>query len=305
MDIIPDSMQAVTNVELPLPKFRSGKVREVFDLGDSLLMVATDRVSAFDVVLPNGIPDKGMILTQLSLFWFRQFDDIIDHHVIASDDEAIEDTLRLAYRDELRGRSMIVKKCRPIPIESVARAYLAGSLYKEYLSMGGINLYGIDIPQGVPLCGKLREVIYTPATKAQEGHDENISFEEATRIVGSDIAETCRKATLSIFEKASEICDRAGIILADTKFEFGIDSGRVILIDEVLTPDSSRFWPKDKYTPGKAQDSLDKQFIRDYLETLDWNKTAPGPALPDTVVAETRSRYIDIFERITGRQPAI
>ena len=302
-------MQAVTDIELPLKKFRSGKVREVFDLGDSLLMVATDRVSAFDVVMPNGIPDKGKILNQLSLFWFTQFDDIIENHILAANDDDIRYRLGNAYHENLRGRSVIVKKCEPILIESVARAYLAGSLFKEYLAAGGANsnitIHGISMPPGISLCGKLPEVIFTPATKAQEGHDENISFRQAAEIVGEDIANRCRDATLAIFGKASEICEKAGIILADTKFEFGMDNGKVILIDEALTPDSSRFWPKETYAPGKPQDSLDKQYIRDFLETLDWDKTPPAPALPEAVVQETRARYIDIFRRITGRQPVL
>lgn len=300
-------MKAVTTIDLSLPKMRSGKVREVFDLGDCLLMVATDRVSAFDVVMPNGIPDKGKILNQLSLHWFGLFGDLSSHHVVTADDSEIAAQLGAAYHERLRGRSMIVAKCQPVLIESVARAYLSGSLYKEYLAAGGaereVTLHGIDLPAGVPLCGKLPKTIFTPATKAQEGHDENISFDHAAQIVGREIAEQCREATLAIFERAVGICHNAGIILADTKFEFGMRNGELILIDEILTPDSSRFWPRDTYRPGRAQDSLDKQFIRDYLETLDWDKTAPGPELPDIIVAETRSRYIDIFRRITGSHP--
>ncbi|MEO7454499.1 MAG: phosphoribosylaminoimidazolesuccinocarboxamide synthase [Fimbriimonadales bacterium] len=302
-------MEAVTKVDLPIRKFRSGKVREVFDLDDALLMVATDRVSAFDVVLPNGIPDKGKVLNQLSVYWFGQFDEIIPNHVITADDNEVADRLGSAYDDSLRGRSVIVRKCDPVLIESVARSYLAGSLYKEYLAAGGadhaVRLHGIDIPGGIQLCGLLPAPIFNPATKAQEGHDENISFEEASEIAGEEIASECKRATLAIFEKATAICDRADIILADTKFEFGMVDDRLILIDEVLTPDSSRFWPRQSYAPGKNQDSLDKQYIRDYLETLDWNKTAPGPHLPDAAVKETRARYIDIFERITGTQPQL
>jgi phosphoribosylaminoimidazole-succinocarboxamide synthase len=300
-------MQAVTQIDLPIPRFRSGKVREVFDLGDSLLMVATDRVSAFDVVLPNGIPDKGKILNQLSQFWFGQFDEIIPNHLITTNDNDIAEKLGNDYRPELEGRSVIVKKCEPVLIESVARAYLAGSLYKEYISAGGpeaeVELHGITIPKNIPLCGKLPQTIFTPATKAQEGHDENISYEVAKNIAGAEIVEKCKLATLQIFEKAVQICKKADIILADTKLEFGIHNDSVILIDEALTPDSSRFWPAQNYAPGQNQDSLDKQYIRDYLETLDWDKTAPGPSLPETVVAETRNRYIDIFRRITGNDP--
>jgi len=300
-------MKAVTSIEISLPKLRSGKVREVFDLGERILMVATDRVSAFDVVMPNGIPDKGKILNQLSLYWFELFGDVSPHHVVTADDAEIAAALDEAYDERLRGRSMIVAKCQPILIESVARAYLSGSLYKEYLSAGGatndVLLHGHSLPHGIPLCGKLPQTIFTPATKAQEGHDENISFDRASEIVGFEIAEQCRDATLAIFEHAASRCLEAEIILADTKFEFGLRNGEVILIDEILTPDSSRFWPKEAYSPGRPQDSLDKQFIRDYLETLNWDKTAPGPTLPDDIVAETRSRYIDIFQRITGRRP--
>lgn len=302
-------MQAVTTIDLSIPKTRSGKVREVFDLGERLLMVATDRVSAFDVVMPNGIPDKGKILNQLSLYWFGIFSDLSPHHVITADDEEIETELGDAYDDTLRGRSMIVAKCQPVLIESVARAYLSGSLYKEYLGAGDrdheITLHGINLPAGIPLCGKLPKTIFTPATKAQEGHDENISFDQAADVAGRDIVEQCRDATLAIFERAQSVCERAEIILADTKFEFGLRNGELILIDEILTPDSSRFWPQDTYQPGRAQDSLDKQYIRDYLETLDWNKTAPGPVLPDNIVIETRNRYIDIFRRITGSHPSL
>jgi phosphoribosylaminoimidazole-succinocarboxamide synthase len=286
---------------------RSGKVREVFDLGDQLLMVATDRVSAFDVVMPNGIPDKGKILNQLSLYWFELFNGLSPHHVVTANDREIELLLGTSYDERLRGRSMVVVKCQPVMIESVARAYLSGSLYKEYLAAGGtesdVDLHGISLPTGIPLCGKLPEIIFTPATKAQEGHDENISFQYAAEVIGRGIAEQCREATLAIFEKAVKVCFKAGIILADTKFEFGLRNGELILIDEVLTPDSSRFWPEASYQPGRPQDSLDKQFIRDYLETLDWNKSAPGPELPPDIVDETRTRYIDIFTRITGSHP--
>lgn len=302
-------MNSVTQINLSLPKLRSGKVREVFDLGDHLLMVATDRVSAFDVVMPNGIPDKGKILNQLSLHWFGKFGDICANHVVTANDEEIAAELGGAYHDSLRGRSMIVKKCEPILIESVARAYLAGSLHKEYVKAGGkdhpVMLHGIEFGSGIPLSGKLPTPIFTPATKAQEGHDENISFEQAAEIVGPETATYCRDATLSIFKRAQSICEAADIILADTKFEFGFRNDEIILIDEVLTPDSSRFWPQDTYEPGRAQDSLDKQFIRDYLETLDWDKTPPGPELPESIVLETRDRYIDIFVRITGARPSL
>jgi phosphoribosylaminoimidazole-succinocarboxamide synthase len=304
-------MRAVTKIELPgVTKLRSGKVREVFALGDELLMVATDRVSAFDVVMPNGIPDKGKILNQLSHYWFQRFESIVPHHVITADDADIASRLGTAYdASVLEGRSMLVKKCEPILIESVARAYLSGSLYKEYIAEGGatapVTLHGINLPEGIALCGKLPNSIFTPATKAQEGHDENISFSDAARIVGTEIVESCRNLTLTIFELARKFCEQTGIILADTKFEFGILNDEIILIDEVLTPDSSRYWPAETYTPGRAQDSLDKQYLRDYLEALDWDKTEPGPALPESVVLETRERYCDIFRRLTGGDPKI
>lgn len=302
--------EAVTEFSLPgVPKLRSGKVREVFDLGDALMMVATDRVSAFDVVLPNGIPDKGKILNQLSVFWFRAVADLSPHHLITADDSAIAERLGDSYDARLAGRSVLVEKCEPVLIECVARAYLSGSLYKEYTAAGGqesdVALHGIELPRGISLCGKLPSTIFTPATKAQEGHDINIDLETARSIGGAEIVDECRARTLAIFERARGICDDAGIILADTKFEFGIHADGILLIDEALTPDSSRFWPKDSYQPGRNQDSLDKQFIRDYLETLDWDKTAPGPVLPEAVVAETRSRYIDIYKRIAGADPRL
>jgi len=307
---MPASTSAVTQIELlGVPLARSGKVREVYDLGTTLLMVATDRVSAFDVVLPNGIPDKGKILNQLSAFWFRKLSHIVPNHMITIEDAEIELALRDAYDQRLSGRAMLVQKCEPILIESVARSYIAGSLYKEYVGAGGmeqpVTLHNIPLPKGLLLCERLPETIYTPATKAQSGHDENISYEEAARIAGVDTLAQCKMATLRLFQSAQSVCESADILLADTKFEFGMRDGTVTLIDEVLTPDSSRFWPKDKYLPGRNQESLDKQFIRDYLETLDWDKTHPGPMLPDAVVAETRQRYIDIFERITGESPRL
>jgi phosphoribosylaminoimidazole-succinocarboxamide synthase len=259
--------------------------------------------------MPSGIPDKGKILNQLSLHWFGLFNDLSPNHVITADDTQIEAELCGAYDESLRGRSMIVAKCQPVLIESVARSYLSGSLYKEYAAAGGadhaVTLHGIEFPAGIPLCGKLLGTLFTPATKAQQGHDENISFEQAAEVAGRDVATQCRDATLAIFERAEKLCEKAGIILADTKFEFGMRNGELILIDEILTPDSSRFWPQNLYKSGRPQDSLDKQYIRDYLETLDWNKTAPGPELPEEIVIETRNRYIDIFRRITGNDPRI
>lgn len=304
------TVPAVVSVEIPFPKLRSGKVREVYDLGDALLMVATDRISAFDVVLPNGIPDKGRILNQLSAFWFENLEDVVPNHCITTNDEVIRERLGTAYKHEsLSGRSMLVQKCQPFPIECVARAYLAGSLYKEYIAAGGrerdVTLHGIALPAGIQRCGHLPETIFTPATKANEGHDENIDEQLAAQIVGEDCIQELKKHTLDLFTRASQVCERAGILLADTKLEFGSQNGRILLIDEAFTPDSSRYWPADKYRPGEEQESLDKQFVRNYLETLDWDKTAPGPILPDSVVQETRSRYIEIFRRITGKEPRL
>jgi phosphoribosylaminoimidazole-succinocarboxamide synthase len=304
---------AVTQVEIPgVNKLRSGKVREVFDLGSRLLMVATDRVSAFDVVMPNGIPDKGKVLNQLSAFWFQKLSDICPNHMISVDDREIERAVGQSYSTALKGRSMLVERGTPLPIECVARGYIAGSLYKEYLLAGGVDrevqVHGVGYPKGLLLGSRLPKPVFTPATKAVEGHDENISQEQAAEIVGGEIAADCEAITLRLFAAASAVCESAGILLADTKFEFsstGSDRavGRLMLIDEALTPDSSRFWPSATYAPGRAQESLDKQFIRDYLEGLDWDKTPPGPDLPDRVIEESRSRYIDIFRRITGSEP--
>lgn len=304
-------MRAVTQVTLSgLRHVRSGKVREIFDLEDSYLMVATDRVSAFDVVLPNGIPDKGKVLNQLSAYWFQRLRSIVPNHILTVDDKEIAGRLGSDYdREQLTGRSMIVRKCEPIPLECVARGFIAGSLFKEYVAAGGetraVNLHGVDLPAQLRNCERLPEVIFTPATKAAEGHDENISFEQACSIAGEDTASLLREITLNLFKNASKVCEQADILLADTKFEFGVAEGATYLIDEALTPDSSRYWPKATYSAGKPQESLDKQFVRDYLEKLDWNKAAPGPMLPEGIVSETRSRYVEIFRRITKRDPIV
>lgn len=304
-------MRAVTQVTLSgLRHVRSGKVREIFDLEDSYLMVATDRVSAFDVVLPNGIPDKGKVLNQLSAYWFQRLQSIVPNHILTVDDREIAVRLGSDYdREQLAGRSMIVRKCEPIPLECVARGFIAGSLFKEYVAAGGetraVNLHGVDLPAQLRNCERLPEVIFTPATKAAEGHDENISFEQACSIAGEDTASLLREITLNLFKNASKVCEQADILLADTKFEFGVAEGATYLIDEALTPDSSRYWPKATYSAGKPQESLDKQFVRDYLEKLDWNKAAPGPMLPESIVSETRSRYVEIFRRITKRDPIV
>jgi phosphoribosylaminoimidazole-succinocarboxamide synthase len=309
---MPASTSAVTQVSLSgLQPVRSGKVREMYDLGACYLMVATDRVSAFDVVMPNGIPDKGKILNQLSAFWFNKLSHIVPNHLISCDDREIAREVGSPYDSaQLSGRCMLVEKCEPVPIESVARGFLAGSLYKEYVASGGLEkdvvLHGISLRKGLALGEHLDTPIYTPATKAQSGHDENISLETAAKAVGEAVAADCRVITLRLFSAAAAICSQNGLLLADTKFEFGTDStGNLKLIDEALTPDSSRFWPADTYSPGRPQESLDKQYIRDFLEKLDWNKTPPAPQLPDDVVSETRRRYIKIFELLTGEAPKL
>jgi phosphoribosylaminoimidazole-succinocarboxamide synthase len=289
-------------LELDLPgvrKLKSGKVREIFDLGDYLLFVASDRISAFDVVMPNGIPRKGEVLTQLSYFWFAQTEAFQPNHLISHAGEPLPTALR-PYASKLERRSMIVKKAQPLTIECVVRGYLAGSGWKEYRERQSVC--GIALPPGLKDSSELPEPIFTPATKAESGHDENISFAEAARMVGADIAERAKAASLKIYNFARDYARQRGIIIADTKFEFGLLDGQLILIDEVLTPDSSRFWPADKYQPGKAQPSFDKQFVRDYLETLDWNKNPPGPMLPEEVITRTQGKYLEAYERLTGKR---
>ncbi len=291
-----------TLLQLDLPgikKVKSGKVREIFDLGERLLFVATDRISAFDVVMPNGIPHKGEVLTQISYFWFAQTENFQPNHLLARAEEPLPANLR-PFTRQLARRSMLVKKAKPLAIECVVRGYLAGSGWKEYRERQ--TVCGIQLPAGLKESSELPEPIFTPATKAETGHDENISFEEAVKSVGADIAEQARKASLKIYNFARDYARKRGIIIADTKFEFGLLDGQVLLIDEVLTPDSSRFWPADQYQPGKGQPSFDKQFVRDYLETLDWNKTPPGPLLPPEVVARTESKYLEAYERLTGKK---
>ena len=269
--------------DLPgLTKVRSGKVREIFDLGENLLFVATDRISAFDCILPNPIPGKGEVLTQLSAFWFRYF-EFVPNHLLTSDFLSFPEELK-RFEEQLGGRSMIVKKAQPLAVECVARGYLAGSGWKEYQSGGCIC--GHRLPSGLRQADKLPETIFTPSTKAESGHDINISWDECRRLVGADIAEKARDLTIRIYETARAYAAECGIIIADTKFEFGLLDGELILIDEVLTPDSSRFWPADRYEAGMSPPSFDKQFVRDYLETLDWDKTPPAPALPEDVVQE-------------------
>jgi phosphoribosylaminoimidazole-succinocarboxamide synthase len=290
---------ALLHSDLPFP-IRRGKVRDVYDIGDCLLIVATDRISAFDCIMPNGIPGKGKVLTSLSLFWFEKFAGQFENHLIASELAEYPTQLR-AYADQIAGRSMLVRKAQVMPIECVARGYLAGSGWKEY--QASRTVCGIRLPAGLAQCEKLPEPIFTPATKEQSGHDINISFEETVGRIGKEDAERLRDATLGLYRQAAGYAATRGIIIADTKLEFGrLDHGRLILIDEVLTPDSSRFWPADAFAPGRDQPSFDKQYVRNYLETQPWDKTPPAPALPEEVVQGTRRRYLEAYERLTGKK---
>ena len=287
-------------LQLDLPgirKVKSGKVREVFDLGDRLLFVATDRISAFDCIMPNGIPRKGEVLTQISHFWFNQTESLVPNHLLAKADDPLPAPLQ-PFAAQLARRSMIVKKATPLTIECVVRGYLAGSGWKEYQKSQ--TVCGITLPAGLKESAELPEPIFTPATKAETGHDENIPFEVAAKLVGADIAARARDLSLRIYHFARDYARKRGIIIADTKFEFGLFEGQLVLIDEVLTPDSSRFWPADQYAPGKGQPSFDKQFVRDYLETLAWDKTPPAPALPPLIVSRTQAKYLEAYERLTG-----
>jgi phosphoribosylaminoimidazole-succinocarboxamide synthase len=296
------AMSDITLLQIDLPgirKIKSGKVREIFDLGDRLLFVATDRISAFDCIMPNGIPRKGEVLTQISHFWFDQTAGLVPNHRLAKPGDPLPAALQ-PYATQLARRSMIVKKAQPLAIECVVRGYLAGSGWKEYRTEQ--TVCGIELPAGLTESAELPAPIFTPATKAETGHDENISFARAADIIGADQAGQARDLSLKIYRMAREYARQRGIIIADTKFEFGVSDGKLILIDEVLTPDSSRFWPLDPYQPGRSQPSFDKQFVRDYLETLDWNKTPPAPRLPDDVVARTQAKYLEAYERLTGHK---
>ncbi len=291
---------AVIQTQLPFPLARRGKVRDVYDLGEAYLFVATDRISAFDVVLSPGIPDKGTILTQISNFWFRRFTQL-ENHLLETDFERFPDEVRT--HDELRGRSLLVKKCEVVPVECVARGYLVGSGLKEYKETG--EVCGIKLPAGLTTASKLPEPIFTPATKEDTGHDINISFERMADIVGQELASTLRDLTLSIYATAAEYALTRGIIIADTKFEFGLRDGRIVWIDEALTPDSSRFWPADQYAVGKNPPSYDKQFVRDWLETTGWDKNPPAPELPQDVVEHTRAKYLEAYRELTGEELAV
>ena len=293
-----DSNGALLATSIPgLPEPHRGKVRDIYDLGDSLLFVATDRISAFDCVMPNGIPDKGKVLTQMSLFWFGLL-SWMPNHLLCWDAAQFPASLK-AVAGDLAGRSLIVKKARTIPLECIVRGYLIGSGWKDYRKNG--RVCGIPLPAGYQQAQKLEEPLFTPSTKADSGHDENISFETAVELVGREKAEKVRECTLRIYKEAAAHAEKCGIILADTKFEFGDFNGEVILIDEVLTPDSSRFWPKSDYRVGCSPPSLDKQFVRDYLESLDWDKTPPAPALPEEIVMKTREKYVEALKALSGK----
>jgi len=306
--------QTILQTEIPgLPKFITGKVRDVYDLGDSLLIVATDRISAFDVILPTGIPDKGRVLTALSQFWFAKTSHIVPNHFLASD----MDTLGARLHDAnvnvtadlvsmLEGRSQLVRKCAALPLECVVRGYLDGSAWKDYQTLfghgGEVRLYDIPIPVGLRQGEQLPTPLFTPATKASSGHDMNISAAQAAEAVGAETTQELADKSLALYAFARAYAAERGLIIADTKFEFGRLDGKVILIDEALTPDSSRFWEASKYKPGKSQASFDKQFVRDYLETLDWDKTSPGPELPPEIVEKTAAKYREAYQRITGEE---
>jgi len=293
-------MEAILQTKIAGVEPKRGKVRDIYDLGDKLLIVATDRISAFDVVMANPIPFKGQVLTQISLFWFDFLSSVVSHHLITTDVSKFPSPFK-GFAKQLAGRSMLVKKTDVLPIECVIRGYLAGSGWKEYKQCGVVC--GVKLPPGLRQCDKLPEPIFTPATKEEFGkHDENISFERCAEIIGNKNAKYLRDKSTEIFNKASQYAESKGIILADTKFEWGETDDKIILIDEVLTPDSSRFWPADKYQPGRDQESFDKQFVRNYLESINFDKSGPGVKLPDDVVKKTSEKYIECYERLTGKK---
>ena len=291
--------EIIVSLDLPgVRKLRSGKVREIFDLGDTLLFVATDRLSAFDVVLPDPIPDKGAVLNQISAFWFEKITEG-ENHFLTSDFTKFPDELQ-PYRAQLAGRSMLVRKTQPLLIECVVRGYLAGSGWKDYRTTG--EVCGHVLPSGMRLADELPEPIFTPSTKNEAGHDLNIEWEECCSMIGQSMAEKVRDLSLKVYRAGKAHAASCGIIVADTKFEFGLTNGDLLLIDECMTPDSSRFWPAESYAPGQSPPSFDKQFVRDYLETLDWNKTAPGPSLPREVIEKTTQKYREAFRRLVGHE---
>ncbi|HPF41080.1 MAG TPA: phosphoribosylaminoimidazolesuccinocarboxamide synthase [Phycisphaerae bacterium] len=295
-------MNALTRLDIPDRPVRRGKVRDIIDLGDRLLLVATDRISAFDCVMPTPIPSKGRVLTQLSAFWFHKLADVVPNHLLELVTDRVPAGLE-AYAETLAGRSMICRKADVVPIECVVRGYLAGSGWKEYCDSGSVC--GVPLPAGLRQCDALPSPIFTPATKAESGHDENIPFEKACEIAGHDTMATLRDAAIALYLRAAEFARNRGVILADTKFEFGHTPDGLILIDEALTPDSSRYWPADRYEPGRDQESFDKQFVRNYLQGLcdagQWDKTDPAPALPEDVVRATKDRYVEAYRLLTGR----
>ena len=281
-----------------LPLFRRGKVRDIYDLGENLLLVATDRISAYDVIMRQAVPEKGKLLTRISLFWFDVMAPLIPNHVVESDVSRFPDNCQ-SYADQLKDRSMLVKKVKPLPVECIVRGYISGSGWKTYQQDG--TVCGITLPKGLRESDKLPEPIFTPSTKGEVGeHDENISFEEVVGRIGKELAEQIRDISLAIYKKGAELADAKGIIIADTKFEFGLDGNRLLLIDEVLTPDSSRFWPKSGYVPGGPQPSFDKQYLRDYLNSIDWDKEPPPPELPEEVIENTRRKYKEALDILVG-----
>ena len=293
-------MEAQTKIELPeLEHFKSGKVREVYDLGEHYLFVASDRISAFDCILPNGIPGKGHVLNQISAWWFERTEHLVPNHLVTADFSAFPASLQA--HGELKGRSMIVKKAEALAIECVVRGYLIGSGWKDYQATGSVC--GIPLREGYELADRLDAPIFTPATKAESGHDENISFEQAADIVGTDVAERARSISFALYQHAAEYAKKRGIIIADTKFEFGLIGDELILIDEVLTPDSSRFWPASDYAPGSSPPSFDKQIVRDHLDASDWDKTPPAPLLPEAVVQKSSEKYLEAFHLLTDSDP--
>ncbi|MGC8966501.1 MAG: phosphoribosylaminoimidazolesuccinocarboxamide synthase [Caldimicrobium sp.] len=293
-------MQALFETNLSsVPLLHRGKVRDIYDLGDRLLIVATDRISAFDVVLPTPIPDKGKILTLMTLFWLDFLKDLIENHLVTADVEKYPEVLK-PYKDLLKNRSMLVKKAKVLPVECIVRGYITGSAWKEYQERG--EVCGIKLPEGLKECAKLPEPIFTPSTKAELGkHDINLTFEEMKKLIGEELSERVKENSLKLYSMASAYAEKRGIIIADTKFEFGLYEDRLILVDEVLTPDSSRFWPKEEYEPGKPQKSFDKQFIRDWLKNSGWKEGTPPPPIPEDIVFKTREKYLEALKRLTGK----
>lgn len=292
-------MGTITEVNLPFKEFKKGKVRDIYEVDDNLLLIVTDRISAFDWVLPEAIPNKGICLTQISAFWFDYFKDIIPNHMVSADITKFPTDLQ-KYTDQLYGRSMLVKKAEVLPIECIVRGYISGSAWRSYKKDN--TVCGMKLPSGMQESEQFDEPLFTPSTKAETGHDENISYEEMQKIIGAEDAAKLKELSLEIYKTAAEYARKKGIIIADTKFEFGKIGDQIIIVDELLTPDSSRFWPADEYEPGKGQPSFDKQYVRDYLSTTDWDKNSDPPHLPDEVVSGTEKRYLEAYEKLTGEK---